>query len=188
MRTVENRIAEMERTIAQLKYELTARKPSREAMPLSPRRGWWLGITRKDYTQGGAAEFIEVDIYLWHPDIEKWRKVTGLPAPGFIQARDWFLNEDEEIEKKTKVRVDYYETTWVVTAAYCSPTDLDEFKPSPGSQSPGEQEQEQQLAASGGSPPPPEPSTGYGDVFNVPPYETGDEVPIYQSGPSQAFF
>lgn len=135
MKTRDERIAELEMAVAQLKRELL-RKPAREANPLAIRRGWFLGITREDFTQG-VDEFFEVDVWTWNPITDSWRKV-----PGFvIQARDWFLNDGEEVEKETKVKVEWYETTWVVTAMYCSPTDIEEFQSirSPGAQD-GEQE------------------------------------------------
>ena len=141
MKTQDNRLRELEQRVSQLTYELSlVRKEARPAMPLAARRGWFLGILRKDYTQGGAAEFMEVDVYIWEVTESKWKKKPVAPF-GFIKARDWFLNEDEEVEKKTKVKVEYYHTTWVVTAMYCSPTDLPEFNPtSPGTTSPGELE------------------------------------------------
>lgn len=135
MKTPEQRIADLERKIAQLERELL-RKPAREAAPLAARRGWFLGITREDFTQG-VDEFFEIDVWIWSETLQKWRKV-----PGFvIEARDWFLNDGEEVEKETKVKVEWYETTWVVTAMYCSPTDIEEFQSirSPGGQD-GEQE------------------------------------------------
>jgi hypothetical protein len=141
MKTQEQRIVELEQTVAQLTYDLAlVRKLARPATPLAARRGWFLGMLRKDYTQGGAAEFMECDVYTWENETSKWKKIV-VPPFGFIKARDWFLNTDEEVEKKTKLKVEYYETTWVVTGLYCSPTDLDEYKPSPGTTSVGSMEQ-----------------------------------------------
>lgn len=136
MKTLENQVAELRQQIEQLKREI-ARKPAREAAPLTPRHGRFFGITRKDFEQG-VDEFFEVDVYIWSPTLNKWRKVPVEPL-GFIQARDWFLNEGETVEKLTKVKIEWYETTWVVSAMYCSPTDLDEFQPTPPP-SPGETE------------------------------------------------
>jgi hypothetical protein len=130
MKTLEQQVAELRQTVAQLTREV-ARKESRPAAPLSPRKGWFLGITRADFTQG-TDDFFSVDVWIWTD--AQWRKV-----PGFvIQARDWFLNAGETVEKDTKVKVEWYETTWVVTAMYCSPYEPED--PSPGAGSPGEQE------------------------------------------------
>jgi hypothetical protein len=157
---LERKSAQQEREIAQLK------KMVRERSELHPRNGWFLGITRKDYTQGGADEFIEVDIYYWSTTIGKWRKKVVAPL-GYVKARDWYLNADEVLEEKTKVKIEHYENTWVVTGMYCSPTDLEEFGGrSPGSQSPGELEPSMPYApspiSSGGS---------YGDSYSSPGFE-----------------
>lgn len=85
---------------------------------------WYLGITRYDFTQGVDAVF-EIDVWAWDTVTETFRQVPGF----IIQARDWFLNAGEEVERGTKVRVDWYISTWVVTAMYCSPTDLEEYEP-----------------------------------------------------------
>lgn len=121
MKTLDNRIADVERRLEQVRREV-ARKPAREAAQPSARRGWFLGITREDFTQGVDTLF-SVDVWIWSETLQKWRKVPGM----VIQARDWFLNADETVEKDTKVKVEWYETTWVVTAMYCSPTDIDEY-------------------------------------------------------------
>lgn len=130
MKTVDQRLSEAERTIAQLLRD-TARKPAREAAPLAPRHGKFLGITREDFTQG-VDDFFSVDVWIWSETDQEWRKVPDL----IIEARDWFLNDGEEVQKETKVKVEWYETTWVVTAMYCSPTDLDAYKSlaSPGAE------------------------------------------------------
>lgn len=119
MKTPEQRIAELERTVMQLQRDL-AGKPSREAMPLTPRKGWFLGITRENFTKG-TDEFYQLDIWTWSATLSQWRK---FPGPVFL-ARDWFLNDGETVDKETKVKVEWYETTWVVTALYCSAVDED---------------------------------------------------------------
>lgn len=98
---------------------------------------WYLGITREEFTQG-VDDVFEVDVWTWDTFTETFRKV-----PGFvIEARDWFLNADEVVEKYTKVRVDWYISTWVVTAMYCSPIEPDDdyTTGSPSTGSPGEME------------------------------------------------
>lgn len=103
---------------------------------------WYFGIVRKDYTQGGDDQFIELDIYTRDLAAGKWKKRPG----GVLLALDWYLNKDETLEKNTKVRADWYINCWAVTGMYCTPTDLDEFLPSPSTGSPGEME-------AGGDPP-----------------------------------
>jgi hypothetical protein len=84
---------------------------------------WYLGITRDDFTQG-VDQRVSIDVWAWNTDSDSFHKV-----PGFvIEARDWFLNDGEEVTKGTKVRVDWYISTWVVTAMYCSPTDIEEHQ------------------------------------------------------------
>jgi hypothetical protein len=121
---MEKRVEELEIKLAQTQREL-ARKPSREAMPLPVRKGWFLGITREDFTQG-TDTFVSVDLWIWSGTDNAWRRAAGLS----INARDWFLNDGETLEKETKVKVEWYETTWVVTAMYCSPTDITEHQSS----------------------------------------------------------
>jgi len=165
VKSTDDRIRELEQTVAQLRRQME-RKEVRQAMPLSPRHGRFFGITRKDYTQGGDDEFIEVDLYHWATIQGKWVKKPVAPD-GFIEARDWYLNEGEELLKKTKVRVEWDENTWVVTGMYCSPTDLEEFNPSsPGSQQGGEYE-----PAMPYSPSPVSDGGSYGDSYSSPGYE-----------------
>ena len=128
MKSQEQRIAELEAKLAQLQREL-ARKPSREMMPLPARRGWFLGITRAVLAQGGA---VDVDAWIWSNTLSAWRKANVV----IPDCRDWFLNDGEEIETLTKVKVEWYETTWAITAAYCSPTDLPELQPTIPPESP----------------------------------------------------
>lgn len=135
MKKLDREVADLRSAVEQLKREL-ARKEARPSMPLAARRGWFLGVSRKTFTQG-VDQFVELDLYTWTQG--KWRKAV-LEAPGFIRARDWYLNKGDTLEKKTKLKVEHYETTWVVTGMYCSPTDLDEFKESPMTGSPGEGE------------------------------------------------
>ncbi|WP_254512849.1 hypothetical protein [Anatilimnocola floriformis] len=105
---------------------------------------WFLGIVREDYTQStpssgssSSTAKIKIDVYTRDLDGRKWRKLPGV----VIEAEDWFLNKGEKLEKKTKVRVDWYINCWAVTGMYCSPSDLDELKPkSPSTGYPGEQE------------------------------------------------
>ncbi len=110
---------------------------------------WYLGITREDFTQGEDVVFA-IDVWAWDTDVEEFRKV-----PGFvIEAQDWFLNSEEEVEKGTKVRVDWYISTWVVTAMYCSPTDLEEHggsRRSPGADISGDWSPPYDLGGYGGS-------------------------------------
>lgn len=166
MTPLEKRIELMERKNAQLEREVAAlRKEVRQANPISVRNGWFLGITRKDYTQGGEDEFIECDVWIWEPSQDAWKKIPVAPF-GFIKARDWYLNEGEELEKTTKVKIEYYETTWVVTGMYCGPTDLPEFGGTPGGLHTGEYEPSMPYApssvSSGGS---------YGDSYSSPYFE-----------------
>lgn len=161
MKSMEKRVEELEIKLAQTQREL-ARKPSREAMPLPTRKGWFLGIVREDFTQG-TDTFVSVDLWIWSGTDNAWRRATGL----FINARDWFLNDGETLAKDTKVKIEWYETTWVVTAMYCSPTDIPEHMStvSPGSTPPpGEETPLVQTP-----PRVPGQSPDYGDLFNETP-------------------
>lgn len=143
---------------------------------------WYLGLVREKYTQGETSHGVYLDLYVRDLVARKWRKLPGSP----LEAEDWFLQKEETLEKKTKVRVDWYINCWVVTDMHCSPTDLDEFKdtPSPGG-SPGEHEQEQQLGGFGEGTYGGATSSSYSDR-GLPVYEPSDA--IYQGAPSYFVF
>lgn len=133
MKTPDQELKELRREVEQLKREMS-RYAVRPAAPLAPRYGRFLGITREDFTKG-TDEFFEVDVWIWSETDQDWRKVPNL----VIQARDWFLDDDEEVQRQTKVKIEWYETTWVVTAMYCSPVGEDsEFYSSPGAELAGD--------------------------------------------------
>ena len=135
MKRIEQEVKDLRAAVEQLKREvLNLREPVRHAAPLAARRGWFLGIVREDFTKG-EDEFIKCDIWIWSATDDEWRKVPGLVNE---EVRDWFLNDDTEIEKDTKLKIEWYETTWVATAIYCEPVNQETFKSrrSPGSELP----------------------------------------------------
>lgn len=120
MTPVDKRLELLERRVAQQDREIVLlKKEARQAMPLAPRHGRIYGVTHQDFTKG-TDDFITVEVWLWSTSAEEWQ------ASGTIledKVRDWFLNDGEIIERGTKVRCDYYESTWLLTAVYCSPSD-----------------------------------------------------------------
>lgn len=117
MSPLEKRLEQVEMKLAQLQRELL-RKPSREAAPLTPRRGWWLCVNTTSLSPGGSCT------------VEIWvRQVSGtaawVPSGKTIEGvLDWFMNStDAAIEVGTKMKVEHYDNCWVVTAANCEPSD-----------------------------------------------------------------
>jgi len=118
MKTLENRVAELELKLAQALREI-ARRPVREAMPLAPRHGRWFGVTQASFTKGSDT-FVDVEIWIYSTADDAWAASGEIVAS---KVRDWFLNDGEVIEAGTKVRIDWYESTWVLSNAYCAPSD-----------------------------------------------------------------
>lgn len=161
MKSLLQRIEELEVRLAQTQREI-ARKPSREATPHAKRNGWFLGITRGELAPGGN---VDVTVWIWSGG--QWRQTN--PIVIIEDAQDWFMNQaDDPAAAGTKVRVDWYETVWVITAIYCDESDHEDSTRTPGGslaippdpiQTPG--------------PIPDDPSSiggaeGYGHAFNSP--------------------
>lgn len=120
-KTLEELLSEMRQEIAQLKREIS-RKPARDATPIAPRRGWWLGVTHTSLSPGSTCT-----VAIWHWSIEDTKWIPALDTddePLTVTAQDWFLNStDDAIAVGTKVRVDRYDNVWYVAAAYCDVSD-----------------------------------------------------------------
>lgn len=87
-------------------------------------RQWFLGVTQEDFEQG-TDETVSVESWYWNRTPDRWDE-SDSGAGVLFDCYDWFLNEGETIEKGTKVKCEWYNDRWVITAAYCSPSD-DEY-------------------------------------------------------------
>jgi hypothetical protein len=103
VKTVDNRLAELERELAQTQREI-ARRPVREAAPLAPMHGRWVGETAAALNMDGVTIAVTVSIY----SRGAW-EVTTLVLPN-VRAFD----DATPIPLSSKVYVFYYETTWVL--------------------------------------------------------------------------
>lgn len=111
MKTVDARIEELEMQIRQLKFEI-ARKPAREAAPLAPRHGRFLGTTASELNGDGLT--VDVTAYLWSATDAEWQETTTIIED--VRAFD----DNTPIPLDTKVYVFWYETTWVLLPAGAS--------------------------------------------------------------------
>lgn len=89
-----------------------------------------LAINREDMDQGQTCA---VDIYFRDIANNMWRKSEY----SILAVYDWFLNDGETIEQNTKLIIGWH-AVWVITGAYCSPTDLEELQPTIPPQAPPE--------------------------------------------------
>jgi len=106
MKTADNRIAELERKLAQMEREL-ARRPVREAMPLPPRQGRFFGKTNADLPAG---DVVDVTVWYWSTDDEEWKESAMVIA----DVAEFFLKEGETLPAESQVLVLWSENKWVL--------------------------------------------------------------------------
>jgi hypothetical protein len=117
MKSQEARIAELEQIVRVLQRDM-AKVACREANVTLPRRGWHLGKLDGALNHDGTAT---VSVLKWSVTLSQWQD-TGVNIEG---VRDIFLNDGESHATGTIVKIEYDDTTWVVTQAYCSADDED---------------------------------------------------------------
>lgn len=117
MKTLERKVEELVAKVAALERAL-ANRPTREAQVRIPRRGWWLGVVQTLFTKSSPTDTATVEIWRWSVTDSEWQ-ATGVE----VEAIDWFLNTGETHAADVKVKVEYYDTVWVITGAYCEAND-----------------------------------------------------------------
>lgn len=122
MKSMEARIAELEQTVAELRFSLArVNKEVRPAMPLAPRHGRFFAITRSTLTPGGSCD---VDVVIRTGN--QWRRI-GVVIEDCL---DYYLNAaDENVLAPTKCEVAWYENCWVIAVLYCDVSDWEEATP-----------------------------------------------------------
>ena len=104
MTPLEKRVAELEMEIRQLKFE-NARKPAREAAPLAPRHGRFVGKTNAAV---GAAGDVDVTVWIWSATDTAWEATATVISDVLPLG----MTLGQVLAEDSSVYVFWYETTW----------------------------------------------------------------------------
>jgi hypothetical protein len=113
--SLEQEVRHLRAQVAELR-RLVLQSGSRPANPLQLRKGWFLGISTGSLSAGGT---VEVQPFTWSITDEEWQPADVSP----VEARDFFLNEEDTVEAGTKMKVEWYRNVWTPTVIYCEPSD-----------------------------------------------------------------